>query len=299
MSPWYEHKKRTGSMLCYPFEAARLQGSSRKAWNNFPVGTQTKLDGERCRREVESGLLLSSTEELIYSVPHIQDGLNKLNPPFELDGELYLHNLCFEEIHSIVSRTKNLHPDHKSMEFHVFDIASDDPNDIQAIRSRKLFNWFDAYVDPAGPIKLVSLDIAKNQAEVLTNYDRYVANGFEGVIIRHLWKPYLRRRSTFVMKFKPKKKDDYKIVGFTEEHDKFGNPKNRLGSVTVVDDNGYTFDVYSGFDDSLRDFLWSVRHSELVGKVITVHYQNLTAANNVPHFGRVDKRELKTIWEIS
>lgn len=292
----YSHRKRTGSMLCYPYEERRLESKSfRNAWNCYPVGTQPKLDGERCREE--SGILLSSTEDIIYSVPHINEALAKIKFPFEPDGELYVHGMDFENIHSIVSRTVNLHPDHEQMQYHVFDIATD-ASAIQAERSVRLRTFFSNFVDPDGPIKLVPLRMAHSLDDVMRNYDDYLLHKYEGIIIRHMFAPYVRKRSTNIMKFKPKKRDDYEIIGYTEEHDKFGTPKNRLGTLTCVGANGDVFDVYSGFDDSLRQILWDRRFTDLIGKFITVHYQNI-GTGGVPKFGRVVQSEIRTVWSLT
>ena len=293
----YSHRKRTGSMLCYPYEEKRLESKSfRNAWNCYPVGTQPKLDGERCREE--SGVLLSSTEDIIYSVPHINEALAKLKFPFEPDGELYVHGMDFEDIHSIVSRTVNLHENHETMEYHVFDIATDDTNLNQAQRYATMKEFFKTNVPSDSPIKLVPMQIVHSLDAVMQQYDQYVMDNYEGIIIRHLFAPYIRCRSTNIMKFKPKKRDDYEIIGFTEEHDKFGTPKNRLGTLTCVGASGDVFDVYSGFDDNLREVLWAKRHNDLVGRFITVHYQNI-GTGGVPKFGRVVQSEIRTVWEIN
>ena len=116
--PNYDRPKRTGVMLAYPFEEKRLA-----KWEP-PYFVQPKLDGERCRIIVQNGvvLMLSSTEEIITSCPHIaQRALEKL-PAGEYDGELYRHGWSFEEIHSVVSRRVNLHPDHEQIQFHCFDL---------------------------------------------------------------------------------------------------------------------------------------------------------------------------------
>ena len=110
-------RKRSGIMLAYPYEESRLL-----KWEP-PYIVQPKLDGERGRLIVEPNrtILLSSTEEIITSVPHINRHASEILPFGEWDGELYIHGKTFEEIHSIVSRTVNLHPDYETMQFHVFD----------------------------------------------------------------------------------------------------------------------------------------------------------------------------------
>ena len=65
------------------------------------------------------------------AVPHIKESLEKSSlGNVILDGELYSHKLFLEGghelIHSIASRTKNLHPRHKELEYHLFDVENDD-----------------------------------------------------------------------------------------------------------------------------------------------------------------------------
>ena len=106
-----ERPKRTGVQLCYPFEEKRLN-----KWLP-PFFVQPKLDGERCRIIVRQNgaLLLSSTEEIITSVPHINAAARLQLPEGEYDGELYVHGRTFEEIHSVVSRRVNLHENFETM----------------------------------------------------------------------------------------------------------------------------------------------------------------------------------------
>ncbi len=78
-----------------------------------------------------------------------------------------------------------------------------------------------------------------------------------------------------MMKFKPKKQDDYKIVGYNEEVSKDGIPKGRLGSVTLSSQFGDTFSVSAGLDDNDREFFWNTRET-LAGRTATVFYQHLT-----------------------
>ena len=118
MSSWQRWK---GIMKCVPFEEKRLA-----KWEP-PYICQPKYDGVRCRAvPVPSGyMLLSSEENVIFSVPHINKVLDKLKGTrLELDGELYLHGMSFEEIVSITSRTVNLHPNYKRMNFHIFDVIN-------------------------------------------------------------------------------------------------------------------------------------------------------------------------------
>jgi len=114
-------------------------------------------------------------------------------------------------------------------------------------------------------------------------YDRIIALGYEGIVVRHIDAPYVRRRSLFLMKFKPKKQDAYEIVGWKEEISKDGIPKNRLGALVCKGDDGTEFSVGTGLNDDLRNSLWKER-TELIGLNCRVQYQHITSGAHVPRF---------------
>ncbi len=88
-----------------------------------------------------------------------------------------------------------------------------------------------------------------------------------------------------MLKFKPKKEDTYRIVGFTQMVDKHGFPKPMLGSLKCISNDGEeTFDVGSGMDNDFRRMYWpSDRAAGLVGKYLRVKYQHITSGH-VPRF---------------
>jgi len=271
---------RRGIMLCYPFEEKRLA-----KWKP-PYIVQPKYDGERCRavdisasNESPRYILLSSQENPFFSVPHIIKAMSKLGIKDELDGELYCHGMSFEQIHSIVSRTVNLHPDHEQIKFHVFDYVSEDQQMIRISDLTKIIpekaNLF--------PITRAPFYICENLEDIMRVYDLLLNKGYEGIIVRHLEAPYVRKRSTYIMKFKPKKEDIYDIVGYKEEIDKDRNPKDRLGAIICTSDEGTIFSVGSGLTDGDRESLWASREC-LKGKRVKVQYQHITSGKGVPRF---------------
>ena len=275
-----ERKKRSGFMLCYPFEEKRLY-----KWG-FPVLVQPKLDGVRCGLDFdESGniILRSSTQEVITSVPHINAEIEELCASSNitipmLDGELYVHGLSFEDIYSITSRTVNFHDQFERVEFHVFDLI--EPLYPQYIRIEKLGNFM-SLVLPDSSIKCVSTRIAFSFEEVWNHYNEYLSEGYEGIIVRNIDAPYIKRRSTQIMKFKPKKDDYYTIIGMNEEVDKYGNPKGRLGSLICLGSTGDTFTVGSGLTDQMRNELWG---QSLTGWLVHVQYQSTFSGTGTPRF---------------
>jgi len=273
--------RRKGIMLCYPFEEKRLY-----RWHVPAVYVQPKLDGIRCRAIIsKNGVeLLSSEEHEIISVEHICEDLQRLSTEWsitdqtiELDGELYNHNLSFQEIESRVGRTKNIHTSSRLIQLHVFDVVMERKFQMERFEFlNKLLKSETEYV------KRVRTDIAHNVIEIMHYLHIYKSEGYEGIIVRNPLSQYERKRSTSIMKFKPRRSDIYRIVGYKEEIDKYGNPKGRLGAL-ICETDGLEFSVGSGFTEEQRVNLWKEKES-LIGKYVEVAYQHLTTGKKVPRF---------------
>lgn len=254
-----------GIMKCYPFEERRLA-----KWEP-PYIVQPKYDGVRCKAiPLPNGsyLLLSSEENPIFSVPHINEAVKEQNvSAYELDGELYRHGWSFEQILSVTSRTKNIHPDYTKMHYHVFDCIDNRPQTARTINIDAMHL----------EIPLISTPywLCRTLEEIKGVYDELISIGYEGIVVRHWIAPYTKKRSIWVMKFKPKKKDTYKIVGWKEEISKDGVPKGRIGSLVLTSQAGDNFAVSAGLNDKERAELWEERE-ELPGLSAIVHYQHLT-----------------------
>lgn len=270
MSEWQRWKN---IMKAYPFEEKRLA-----KWTP-PYIVQPKYDGIRCRAiPLGNGhyLLLSSEENIIRSVPHIVLAIESMNLNYELDGELYCHGMSFEEITSITQRTTNLHPNSSAIQYHLFDIVNNDSQMYRTLELEKLRN-----LNPR--IQVAPYYVCNNLDEVLRAYDEIINLGYEGIIVRHIANFYERKRSTMVMKFKPKKEDEYEIVGFQEEIDKEGIPKDSLGAIICNSGDGQLFNVGTGFTADQRKALWEGRDF-LKGQIAKVKYQHITSGNKVPRF---------------
>jgi ATP-dependent DNA ligase len=267
--------RRQGIMLCYPFEEKRLH-----KWPT-PYIVQPKLDGDRCRvifNEAGSVTLLSSEENEIVSVPHINKALEEYGfTEMELDGELYTHGTSHQDIRSMVGRTVNIHPEHELMQLHLFDVVN---QDVQAKRLLELKE----NVPESEYIKIVRSDMAMNLDEIIEILMEYDSEGYEGVVVRHIGFPYLRKRSTGMMKWKPRRSDYYTITGYEEEISIHGEQKGALGALWLQSDEGEAFKVGSGtfLTRDNRTVLWADRE-KLVGRIAHIKYQHLTE-RKVPRF---------------
>ena len=298
--------RRRGIMLCQPFDEKRLQ-----KWHTQAVLVQPKLDGERCRALVtpQGVQLLSSEVNEIISVPHISEQLQWLCqhwelPSLELDGELYTTGMDFSEIHSRVSRKENIHDNYAEIKFHVFDIIEASP---QTERIGHLISLFNQYVAP--DVQLVNSKVVDPTVDaIMESLNIFTAEGNEGIIVRHPFASYERKRSLHIMKWKPKKNDIYRIIGCQEEIDgrdwidseeyvdtggallqsipipnpNKGKGKNSLGAFICCGEDGTPFGVGTGFTALQRQDYWQRRH-QMPGMYIEVAYQNLTS-KKVPRF---------------
>ena len=270
--------KRKNIMLCYPLEEKRLL-----KWEP-PYIVQPKLDGERCRavKKENHWVLLSSEENEFWSVPHISQWLDEhyssMPVGFEFDGELYRHGWPFEQIHSVVGRTVNFHPDFDKMNYHIFDIVNE--NEPQWQRLNQLTALMGTF--GTGPLQHVNNFIAHDFQGVYDIYEELCGHGYEGIVVRHTDAIYLRRRSTLMMKFKPKKIDVYTITGYNQMINKDGEPKPMLGSLDCLGVGAGGFSVGSGMTDAFRKEAWK-DPDKLIGLRVRVKYQANTE-KGVPRF---------------
>ena len=271
----------TGCMLCYPLEESRLI-----KWNVDYYIVQEKLDGVRSRVILEANniQLISRGERMQnFAVPHIVKQLNELIPLFtsagiyELDCELYTHGMSFEEINAIASRDVNLHEKAEELNLVIFDHIV--PNADNMARLQDLWAIREHLADY--PNILISNSYrAPNLAVTLDYFKSFLENGYEGIIVRNPTAEYTRKRSTNIMKFKPKQHDIYTIINVKEEISKDGIPKDRLGAIECVSDEGTTFWVSAGLNDEMRNDLWQ---TDIIGKKVKVYYQAVTKYG-VPKF---------------
>jgi len=267
-------QRRVGIMLAMPFEQSRLA-----RWKP-PYLVQPKLDGDRCRAIIDNEgkvTLLSSEAHVKMSVPHISEALKRTGyRGIELDGELYKHGRSHQELRSVIGRSKNLHTEYEEVEFHIFDIFG---GELQMQRTLALDK-----LELECPLIRVSTRSAESLEEVMSIMEEYTEDGYEGIVVRNAYYPYLRKRSTGMMKFKPRKEDIYTIIGFEEEISIHNEPKNALGALVLQSDLGHQFKVGSGsfLTRERRKELWQIKES-LIGRLASVKYQHLTE-RRVPRF---------------
>ena len=107
--------------------------------------------------------------------------------------------------------------------------------------------------------------------EIKKLHDDFVADGYEGAMVKDLSAPYKFGRGYEIMKLKAFHDVDLKIEKLLEGT---GRHSGKLGSVQVVF-NGVDVQVGSGFSDELRETIWN-NPDDFVGRMIEVRYQEVT-----------------------
>jgi len=141
------------------------------------------------------------------------------------------------------------------------------------------------------PHIMVDLDTAAGKDQLERYAQDNVKAGFEGIMIKEMQAPYICKRSTDWMKWKPVITVDLEVIGVEEGT---GRNEGRLGALVcngVDDGKEITVNVGSGFSDSDRDSYWRDsnliigRTAEILCDVITQN-QDGTYSLRFPRFVR-------------
>lgn len=255
----------------------------------FPVAVQPKLDGHRCIAVIEvsggagvSVSLWSRTRKPIKSMPHIVAELRSIfaerlrtgeitDGMYVTDGELYQHSYRdrFEQLTSLI-RPDEPRPGHEVVEYHVYDIVSQQPF---LDRFRALEHTFDT----TKHIRLVETHIAGNVDQLMSRYDYFRKAGYEGAMARQLHLPYEHKRSDQLLKLKDFVDSEFKIVGVEEGRGKLRGHVGAFICEIPVGDTMATCAVKLAGDTSVLAQAWQ-QPDKWIGKMLTVKYQGRTAA---------------------
>jgi DNA ligase-1 len=200
---------------------------------------------------------------------------NALINGFVLDGEVIGNT--FQELMRQARRKDNVQAEDSV--FNIFDIIPlDDFREghwnAQLRKRIAILEHIRHVVDTMPNVELlphimVDLDTAAGKDQLERYAKDNVIAGFEGIMIKELEAPYICKRSTDWMKWKPIYDYDLTVVGVEE-----GTGKNvgRLGALVCEgsDDGKYiTVNVGSGFSDADRDNYWT-NSNTIIGQTAVV-----------------------------
>jgi DNA ligase-1 len=243
----------------------------------YPVATQPKLDGVRCIIDID-GMRSRNGKELI-SAPHIHEALKPLfekYPDLVFDGELYAHKsdgVDFNKIISCVRKTKPTPNDMVESKQYIQYWIYDLPSHIGVFTER--YNSLLKLELPECCV-IVPTEQADNKNDISVYYSDYMADGYEGQMIRVLDSEYENKRSKHLLKHKSFMDDEFEIKGVVEGK---GKLTGKIGKL-----------VFDGFDSAVNgdhEYLEMLfKRGDLIGKKATVKYFELTT-DGVPRFPKV------------
>lgn len=241
--------------------------------------------------------ILENLMELISARNKVSILGSDLTSGFVLDGEVVGNS--FQELMRQARRKENVAAEDSV--FHIFDIlpVSDFSRghwNAQLSKRISLLEAMQPAIDKMPNVELLPhLQVDLDDHEGRSVFERYcremVEAGYEGVMIKDLDAPYLCKRSTSWMKYKPTITVDLEVVGLEEGT---GRNKGRLGALVcngVDDGKEITVNVGSGFSDEERDQYWQYRNlvvgrtAEILCDVITQN-QDGTYSLRFPRFVR-------------
>lgn len=111
------------------------------------------------------------------------------------------------------------------------------------------------------------LDVTSDKDRVQLFFEKVIEEKAEGLVMCDVNAYYQTKRVDSILKLKPVKDADLRIVGLNEHKD-----GNRLGSITV-DYKGYNVNAGSGLSEEESIYYWN-NPNELIGKIAQIEYLN-------------------------
>ena len=213
--------------------------------------------------------------ELLAARLNVQIQGSHITSGFVLDGEVVGNS--FQALMRQARRKENVAAEDSV--FHVFDVLpiTDFGRgywNAPLTKRLQLLEEMRSAFDKMHNVELLPhLQVDLDEHEGRSMFERYcrdmVAAGYEGVMIKDLNSPYVCKRSTSWMKYKPTITVDLQVIGVEEGT---GRNKNRLGALVcngIDDGKEITVNVGSGFSDDDRIQLWNDRQL-VIGRTVEI-----------------------------
>lgn len=250
-----------------------------------------KLDGIRGIAFNDTNyLLMKRSGKLSEGMEHITESLNKLNEVYYkkhkinikfFDGEMFSPDIHFSEIQSAVSSFKNVKEGSKEViALNIFAVDSEKIKNthkmIETMKELKEMikenNIPHLMVLQQNLVKFEK-DSFKEQIENLNK--NYVAEGYEGIMLRDVKTHYEFKRGKALLKYKSFFEDDFKVIDIEEGTGNFAGTMGALICSGIKDGKEIKFNVGTGFKEEERKMMWNNKE-DIIGKTIEVKYQEIS-----------------------
>jgi hypothetical protein len=269
--------------------------------DRWPVAVSAKLDGIRMLAKLSGPQVRcrSRLNRVFPNLDHIAKDLLTffayLPAEAELDGELYTHAMSFQELTSAVKTVKTRHPRIEEVQYFIFDIITEgDGQHPMPYENRYnlLLNAYQRYLEDGHQnrfFQFVPVVLASSEAELSEYHRLYVEAGYEGLIIRKLAgenpttatleeASYHPGRSSNLLKYKEFIDEEALVIGV----EKATGSEEGAAMLMVRDsrDNEFLIRMRGPVE---RRKSWYENPKQIMGKLITIRYQELTD-KGVPRF---------------
>jgi hypothetical protein len=224
---------------------------------NYPYFAQPKLNGVRCLAKfveergdgkVTQYIKLCSRGGQYYQIEHIQQVLHDLFfelkeykggcSNFLLDGEIYVHGTHLQEISGAARKEESgLFASNAWLEYHIYDVIDLD-NTKESQIQRNLNLSLISLLKRSTIIHVVSTTEVNNKEEVIALHDKYVSEGYEGLILREQHGEYkFNERSSNLLKVKNYQDEEFEIIDCEAEEGNVGESfvfilRNNINNLT-------------------------------------------------------------------
>ena len=272
----------------FSFDLYKKTGRSFKI--SFPAYVQRKYDGIRCISYLDTNtnnVVIESRKGIEFQNFNalkdlLGDFFKNLPPNFYFDGELYTDEIDFEVISGLI----RLHEEHTSkddfkkidkIKYFIYDFFdANNPNITFEQRLEILNNLLKDFIindkkKNNSLIVLVPTYKIDKLEDVKTYHDKFVQEGYEGIMVRDKEGPYEpNKRSKYLQKYKEIMEEEFKIIGFTEGEVEKGLviwivelPNKKTCNVVPLGTVEYRKDLYKNAE-------------KYIGSLLTVIFQEYT-----------------------
>lgn len=268
-----------------PMLAKSYDGISKSVFDNNFYGS-TKLDGVRALLHWnETKIITASRGGTDYDVaasyitqdPYLIKYLSK-NPDIWLDGELYIHGKPLSYI-SGLCRLKTLDDKHKELKYYVYDLAI---SNVKFEDRLKKLSEFKEFIKNSNKVVVVNHIPVSGWGNIMKLHNKYVSEGYEGLVIRDPSKEYkYGARDIRMIKIKIFSDSEFKILDLVD------GLRDEDMCFLMETKEGYQFKAKPVGDRALKQY-YRENIESLKGKMGTVKYFRYTTTDkpvpNLPVF---------------
>lgn len=265
---------------------------------------EPKLDGIRALAYYHNGEVTIQSRQLKIFLGHALDDLKaEIKQLYEtgvlteaelLDGELYIEGQPFNTIQSIVTNIKKPYDASLQCNYHIYDYYNNDDPGMSCMNRKVAIKHICNQATRLIPVSYDVWDVfcadePTMQTVVQEKHDKFVSEGYEGLIIRSQTGAYQSgKRPNDLIKVKAFFDEEYEIVSIAEGKGKFVgipvftfklkdsevvNPKNQTFTGVLIGSEEYRKNIYNNRD-------------KFIGCYATVKYFE-KSEDNIPRFPTV------------